>query len=164
MISEITQLFNKRLEIKILFFASLTIITFVLTFIYLYSLQITSSNIVIQISNYSKNPINKSTVDTAKSSLNNRNALLNIPKLIIQSVSVRDITNYKQRQSRESFQRVKNPGFEHRIYTNLEQSEWIRTNYPHIHSRYLNFAHDIQRCDFFRFLVIYHYGGFYFDS
>jgi hypothetical protein len=57
-----------------------------------------------------------------------------------------------------------NEKYEHLVFTNAEQSDWVKTHYPRIHPHYTQFKYDIHRCDFFRFLAVYHYGGFYFDS
>jgi len=40
---------------------------------------------------------------------------------------------------------------------------FIQRNYPHYLTLFIEFPCNIQRCDFFKYIVLYHYGGFYFD-
>jgi mannosyltransferase OCH1-like enzyme len=54
--------------------------------------------------------------------------------------------------------------YEYMLFSDLEQKQWVQKTYPLVYSYYMDFKYDIQRCDFWKFLVIYHYGGFYFDA
>ena len=59
--------------------------------------------------------------------------------------------------------KTKHPGWRFYLWTDDEMYHFIRQQYPHYLNVYTNFPSNIQRCDFFRYLVVYHYGGFYFD-
>jgi hypothetical protein len=41
--------------------------------------------------------------------------------------------------------------------------DFVRDYYPELLPVYQGFAHTIQRADFFRYLIVYHYGGLYAD-
>lgn len=89
-----------------------------------------------------------------------QNALRNIPKKIFMAVkdtSRATMLSIKTKSWRQS-------NYEIVIMNNDQQSEWIKTNYPNLHPIYQNFNYDIQKSDFWRFMILYHHGGFYFDS
>lgn len=84
-----------------------------------------------------------------------------IPKRIIQ-------TGKKGRESvREkaavSTLRLLHPDFEYLFFDDEQVEEFIKTEFPEYWSVFSSFAFRIQRYDFFRYLAIYRYGGFYFD-
>jgi inositol phosphorylceramide mannosyltransferase catalytic subunit len=56
-----------------------------------------------------------------------------------------------------------NPDFEYKFYNDRAIEEFILTYYPTYFQVYKSFAYNIQRVDFFRYLAIYHFGGFYLD-
>jgi hypothetical protein len=96
------------------------------------------------------------------------NALHNIPRRIVQSTRDMSVSE-KFETSRKSIQQMidsqpKGHKYEYKVYTDAQQKAWVKTNYPHIYPQFMKFKYDIQRCDFWKFLIIYHYGGFYFDS
>ena len=48
-------------------------------------------------------------------------------------------------------------------FDNKQKDDFVRREFPQYHAVYENFKFPIQRYDFFRYLVVYRYGGFYFD-
>jgi mannosyltransferase OCH1-like enzyme len=40
---------------------------------------------------------------------------------------------------------------------------FVKKEYPNFYDTYMSYPHDIQRCDAFRYLVLYKYGGIYLD-
>ena len=59
--------------------------------------------------------------------------------------------------------RLLNPGFEYVLFDDQAMSNLLDHHYPQYRSVFDAFAHPIQRYDFFRYLAVYHFGGFYFD-
>jgi hypothetical protein len=57
-----------------------------------------------------------------------------------------------------------NPDYEYSFFDNVQQREFVVREFPHHLSVFDSFRFIIQRCDFFRYLAIYRYGGFYFDA
>jgi len=57
-----------------------------------------------------------------------------------------------------------NPDFEYHLFDNAGIEQFVDAHYPHYRAVFDKFPEDIQRYDFFRYLVVYHFGGFYFDT
>jgi mannosyltransferase OCH1-like enzyme len=98
------------------------------------------------------------------------NALQNIPKMIFQTLKAQNSDEYLRRSYDQIYMKSRlsiakwHPDYEHVVLSDYEQNDWVKKNYPVIYPFYMNFTHDIHRSDFVRFLLIHHYGGFYFDS
>lgn len=56
-----------------------------------------------------------------------------------------------------------NPGFEYLYFDNQQKDDFVREVYPQYFKVYESFRYPIQKYDFFRYLAVHHYGGFYFD-
>ncbi len=56
-----------------------------------------------------------------------------------------------------------NPGFEHLYFDNPGVDAFVREQFPEYVDLFNAFAFPIQKYDFFRYLAVYRYGGFYFD-
>jgi mannosyltransferase OCH1-like enzyme len=59
--------------------------------------------------------------------------------------------------------RQMNPGFQHLFFDTNDVKQFFESNYPEYYDTYKRLPAFIQKLDFFRYLVVYHYGGFYFD-
>ena len=59
--------------------------------------------------------------------------------------------------------RKMNPSFQHMFFDAKDVDDFFKNNYPEYYSTYQQLPEFIQKLDFFRYLAIYHYGGFYFD-
>jgi len=59
--------------------------------------------------------------------------------------------------------RLLNPDFEYIFFDDEDVEKLIDENFPQYRTIFDSFPHPIQRYDFFRYLAIYRYGGFYFD-
>ena len=83
-----------------------------------------------------------------------------IPKLLIQ-------TGPSQipllLQSAISNAKLLHPKFEHRFYDDAMIDAFLADHFPEYRADYLTFRFRIQRYDFFRYLAIYQFGGFYLD-
>ncbi len=58
---------------------------------------------------------------------------------------------------------VLNPEFEYTFFNDEKVKEFIDKEELRYRNAFYNFKYSIQRFDFFRYLAIYRYGGFYFD-
>lgn len=56
-----------------------------------------------------------------------------------------------------------NPDFEYLFFDNDQVDAFLKQHFPDYVSVFNSFPHRIQRYDFFRYLAVFHYGGFYFD-
>lgn len=48
-------------------------------------------------------------------------------------------------------------------WTDADMEEFVKTIYPDFYSTYTKYKYHIQRCDAFRYLILYRYGGIYID-
>jgi mannosyltransferase OCH1-like enzyme len=95
---------------------------------------------------------------------------MSIPKIIIQSWKTKDIDKefrsirgHKVNLSHWTKElRDNNPDFEYKFFDDGEVVEFIKTNYPEYLDLFNELGHGMN-WDFFRYLAIYKYGGFYFD-
>src|SRR6266496_933559 len=55
------------------------------------------------------------------------------------------------------------PEFEYRFYDDAMINAFLAAYFPEYKKEYLSFPFRIQRYDFFRYLAIYKFGGFYLD-
>jgi mannosyltransferase OCH1-like enzyme len=60
--------------------------------------------------------------------------------------------------------RLLNPDFEYLFFDDNQVGKFIDTEFPQYRSVFESFPVRIQRYDFFRYLVVYRLGGFYFDT
>jgi mannosyltransferase OCH1-like enzyme len=84
-----------------------------------------------------------------------------IPKIIIQTWKDINIPE-KYKKDIESINKY-NPDFKYMFFTDEDIDYFIKKHYPEYYSTYLKLPIIIQKIDFFRYIAIYHYGGFYFD-
>lgn len=56
-----------------------------------------------------------------------------------------------------------NPDYEYRFYDDNDCLNFIKNNYPEYLEVYASFPKPVEKADFFRYLVIYHFGGVYAD-
>lgn len=56
-----------------------------------------------------------------------------------------------------------NPDYEYMFFDKDQAEFFLQKHYPHYYSTYLRLPVFIQKIDFFRYIAIYHYGGFYLD-
>jgi hypothetical protein len=86
---------------------------------------------------------------------------LQIPERIIQTGA----NAYPPLRNRAAMMNIKllNPSYEYLFFDNTQVDEFINREFPRYRQVFDSFHYPIQRYDFFRYLVIYRYGGFYFD-
>jgi hypothetical protein len=59
--------------------------------------------------------------------------------------------------------RLLNPDYEYLFFDDAQVHRFIDQEYPQYRKTFDSFRFPIQRFDFFRYLAVYHHGGFYFD-
>jgi mannosyltransferase OCH1-like enzyme len=84
-----------------------------------------------------------------------------IPKIIIQTWKSNSIPTHYSKLV-ESIKK-NNPDYKYLFFTDNDIETFLKINYPEYHKTYLNLPIKIQRIDFFRYVAVYHYGGFYMD-
>ena len=60
--------------------------------------------------------------------------------------------------------RLLHPSFEYLFFDDAQVNRFIDSEFPQYRLIFDTFPFRIQRYDFFRYLAVYHYGGFYFDT
>ena len=85
----------------------------------------------------------------------------NIPKIIIQTWK----TNNVPQRYMPLIDSVKqhNPDYEYLFFTDESIEKFFKTHYPEYWNTYNTLPIKIQKIDFFRYVAVYHYGGFYLD-
>jgi hypothetical protein len=84
-----------------------------------------------------------------------------IPKRIIQTGPTRDLPLLHRAVVANI--RLLNPEFEYRFFDNDDVERFFDTEFPAYRSIFDSFRFRIQKYDFFRYLAVYRYGGFYLD-
>jgi hypothetical protein len=84
-----------------------------------------------------------------------------IPSRIIQTG--KDLDQSLPNRAAISNLRLLNPGYEYLFFDDAGVENFIAREYPQYREIFRSFPFPIQRYDFFRYLAVYHYGGFYFD-
>jgi len=84
-----------------------------------------------------------------------------IPQRIIQTG--KDVHQSLRVRAVMSNIRLLNPGYEYLFLNDAQVEEFVKREFPQYWTAFDSFVFPIQRYDFFRYLAIYRYGGFYFD-
>ena len=84
-----------------------------------------------------------------------------IPKIIIQTWKTDHIPSKCIKYVNE-LKRL-HPDYKYLYFTDDGILEFLNNNYPQYLETFNNFKYKIQKIDFFRYIAVYHYGGFYFD-
>jgi mannosyltransferase OCH1-like enzyme len=53
--------------------------------------------------------------------------------------------------------------YKYKLWTHATMKEFVKKEYPEFYKTYTSYPYEIQRCDAFRYLVLYKYGGIYID-
>src|SRR5579871_6240637 len=86
----------------------------------------------------------------------------NIPKRIIQTGKSVDLPLFA-RAGAANLQLL-NPDFQYLFFDDNQVIRFIESIFPQYLPVFNAFKVKIQRYDFFRYLAVYHFGGFYFDT
>jgi hypothetical protein len=90
------------------------------------------------------------------------NMIEKIPRRIIQTEKSRDLPLLARATTTNL--RLLNPSFEYLFFDDAQVEEFIDAEFPEYRPVFDSFSRRIQRYDFFRYLAVYHFGGFYFDT
>lgn len=93
-------------------------------------------------------------------------AIETIPRIIIQVWVQKDGSNPRVPANQLEYMkkmRQMNSSFEHIFFNGEDIEHFFKTNYLEYYKTYKDLPFFIQKLDFFRYVAIYHYGGFYFD-
>ena len=86
---------------------------------------------------------------------------MSIPKIIHQTWKTKEIPK-ELVFCVESWSRL-NPGWEYKLWTDVEMDSFVKKEFPEIYSTYVEYPAGIFRADLFRLLVVYKMGGVYVD-
>jgi hypothetical protein len=86
-----------------------------------------------------------------------------IPRRIIQFWIGKQRTQSLRHRAVMSNMRLLNPDYEYSFFEGTKVDEFISKEFPQYRKVFDSFQYPIQRYDFFRYLAVYRYGGFYFD-
>jgi inositol phosphorylceramide mannosyltransferase catalytic subunit len=93
---------------------------------------------------------------------NTMNMVEQIPRRIIQTEKSRDLPLLARAATANL--RLLNPDFEYLFFDDAQVEEFIDAEFPQYRPVFDSFSVPIQRYDFFRYLAVYRFGGFYFDT
>jgi hypothetical protein len=85
-----------------------------------------------------------------------------IPRRIIQTAGRADLPLLAKAATTNV--RLLNPDFEYLFFDDAKVEEFIDAEFPRYRSVFDSFSVRIQRYDFFRYLAVYRFGGFYLDT
>ncbi len=85
----------------------------------------------------------------------------NIPKIIIQTWKTDTIPD-KYTTYVKTLKEL-HPDYQYIFFTDEQIEHFLKNNYPQYYETYKKLPIKIQKIDFFRYIAIYHYGGFYLD-
>lgn len=84
-----------------------------------------------------------------------------IPKIIHQTWKTKEIP--EQWQEAVNACREKHPDFRYILWTDEAMEKFMLKYFPQYYDMYMEYPYNIQRCDAFRYFVLYKYGGIYLD-
>ena len=84
-----------------------------------------------------------------------------IPKRIIQTG--KSVPQEVKSRAMVNAMRLLHPDYEYLFFNDAQVDEFITGHFPQYRCVYDSFRFHIQKFDFFRYLAVYKYGGFYFD-
>lgn len=84
-----------------------------------------------------------------------------IPKRIIQTGKSRQLPLLAQ--AAVANLRLLNPDYEYLFFDDADVERFVDAHFPQYRKLFDSFPYRIQKYDFFRYLAVYHHGGFYFD-
>lgn len=87
--------------------------------------------------------------------------IMKIPKLLHQTWKTEEIPTEFIAYAKSW--REKNPDWCYRLWSDRAIRNFIKANYPDFLTLYDSYDINIKRVDFFKYLVLYHYGGLYVD-
>jgi mannosyltransferase OCH1-like enzyme len=130
------------------------IVAIIIVLFYFYNLNIAKNNDLTL-----KNVSSNSLVNTNKTYFQEKNS--KIPKIIIQTWKSNNVP--QRYMSLINSVKDNNPDYEYLFFTDDSIEKFFKLHYPEYYNTYLTLPIKIQKIDFFRYVAVYHYGGFYLD-
>jgi hypothetical protein len=84
-----------------------------------------------------------------------------IPRRIIQTAKSKSLPAIEKAAATNM--RLLHPDWEHVLLDDADVTAFVRKEFPQYQATFDGFDRNIQRFDFFRYLAVYRFGGFYFD-
>jgi mannosyltransferase OCH1-like enzyme len=84
-----------------------------------------------------------------------------IPKIIIQTWKDNIIPGRYYKDIKSLMKN--NKDYKYIFFSDNDIEKFLQENYPEYYETYMKLPYKIQKIDFFRYVAVYHYGGFYFD-
>jgi len=84
-----------------------------------------------------------------------------IPKIIIQTWKTKLIPHKYKNDVKSCF--MYNPDYEYKFFSDDDIDDFLEEFYPEWFETYNKLPVKIQKIDFFRYIAVYHFGGFYLD-
>ena len=88
---------------------------------------------------------------------------LRIPRIVHQTFKSWEDVEHADRVNMAGWREM-NPTWEFRYYDNVACDRFVREHYPEYLTAYETMPRNIERVDFFRYLVVLHHGGIYADT
>lgn len=156
---------SQKAKFKLRGLATLAMFCIIIIILSLYNLGLIESFEYIYMSlewrgikawNYSKGPwtVKAKSVTSTK---------LKIPRIVHQTFKSWDEVQFKDRLNMAGW-RAMNPTWEFRYYDNVACDIFVETNFPQYLEAYKTMPRNIEKVDFFRYLVVLHNGGIYADT
>jgi mannosyltransferase OCH1-like enzyme len=86
-----------------------------------------------------------------------------IPKIIIQTWKTKNIPQKYEKLVKSIKIFNPEPKFKYLFFDDNDIEQFLKSEYPVYYKTYQKLPVVIQKIDFFRYVAVYHYGGFYFD-
>ena len=138
-------------------------------FLYLFNknkIELTKNDVLLNkennlVTTTNKNDIKNKIFDIKSKNINEDNNNKRIPKIIIQTWK----TNIVPQRYMKLIKSIKdyNPDYNYLFFTDDDIDNFLKIYYPKYYDVYLKLPKIIQKIDFFRYVAIYHFGGFYLD-
>lgn len=140
---------------------NMVVIIIVITIIFFY-LAVTLYNHINKIQKIQKNDISRHQIFTNIKELSQPTTPLVIPKyLFVTHETIEKINLHKFREIKR-----KNKHWNIFFFSNQDRERFLKTYYPDYYKRYqkISSTYGAAKADFWRYIIIYHYGGIYIDS
>ena len=86
-----------------------------------------------------------------------------IPRIVHQTFKAKDLIKSVDRVRMQTWEAL-NPTWTIMLWDDRACTTFVQTEYPELYPAYAGLAKNVERADFFRYLVVYHYGGLYADT
>lgn len=86
-----------------------------------------------------------------------------IPRIVHQTFKAKDLIKSVDRARMQTWKAL-NPTWTIMLWDDRACTTFVQTEYPELYPAYAGLAKNVERADFFRYLVVYHYGGLYADT